>query len=236
MAGQMIEFDASGARATGYLALPQGVAGAGLPGVVVLHAWWGLTEPFREACDRLAAAGFVALAPDLYHGKSTAVIAEAEQLVRAADAQTAQVHANIAGAVRFVRERSAPYPSDQGGPVGLIGFSMGGAYALEMSVELADEVAAVVVFYAAWSGPDFARAKAAYLCHFAEQDDYEPAEEAAKLESTLQAAGRPVAAYTYPGTRHWFVEANRPDVYNAEATALAWDRTIAFLKGALGGA
>jgi carboxymethylenebutenolidase len=224
MTGRMIEFDTAGAPAQGYLALPAGGTG---PGVVVLHAWWGLTEPFRQACDRLAEAGFVALAPDLYHGPTTAVIAEAEQLVHALDAKQDKVRGDVAGAVRYVRERHAP------GTVGLMGFSMGGAYALDLSVSLADEVAAVVVFYAAWTGPDFARAKAAYLCHFAEQDDYEPAEEVAKLEEKVRAAGRSITVYTYPGTKHWFVEANRPDVYDAAATALAWERTIAFMKEVL---
>jgi carboxymethylenebutenolidase len=224
MTGQMIEFDSNGTPAPGYLALPAGGRG---PGVVVLHAWWGLTEPFRQACDRLAEAGFVALAPDLYRGQSTAEIAEAEQLVEALDAKRDQVRADVAGAVRYLRAQYAP------ASVGLMGFSMGGAYALDMSVRLAEEVAAVVTFYAAWTGPDFARATAAYLCHFAEQDDYEPAEEVANLESKLQAAGRSVAVHTYPGTKHWFMEANRPDVYDPVAAALAWERTIAFLDAAL---
>jgi carboxymethylenebutenolidase len=224
MMGRMIEFESAGPPAPGYLATPDSGTG---PGVVVLHAWWGLTEPFRDACDRLAAAGFTAMAPDLYRGQSTAVIAEAEQLVHTLDSQRDRVRGDIVAAVRYLRAQHVP------GNVALMGFSMGGAYALDMSVNLADDVAAVVVFYAAWSGPDFARARAAYLCHFAEQDDYEPAEEVAALEGKLQAAGRPVTVYTYPGTKHWFVEANRPDVYDAAATAVAWERTVAFLKGTL---
>jgi carboxymethylenebutenolidase len=229
MTGRMIEFDSAGTPAPGYLALPDGGTG---PGVVVLHAWWGLTEPFHQACDRLAAAGFAALAPDFYRGKSTAVIEEADQLVSAMDAKMDQVRADVAGAVSELRR----YAPGAGGKVGLIGFSMGGAYALDLSVPLADEVAAVVTFYAAWTGPDFARARAAYLCHFAEHDAYEPAEEVARLEGKLQAAGRPVTVYTYPGTHHWFVEANRPDVYDPVATALAWDRTLTFLGQVLHGA
>ncbi|HEV2237306.1 MAG TPA: dienelactone hydrolase family protein [Ktedonobacterales bacterium] len=229
MTGRMIEFDSAGTPAPGYLALPDGGTG---PGVVVLHAWWGLTEPFRDTCDRLAAAGFAALAPDLYRGESTAVIAEAEQLVGAMDGQIERVRADVAGAVAHLRAHHAGGVAG-GGKTGLIGFSMGGAYALDSSVLLADEVAAVVTFYAAWTGPDFARAKAAYLCHFAEHDDYEPAEEVANLEGKLQAAGRPVTVYTYPGTKHWFFETNRPDAYDAAAAALAWERTAAFLRETL---
>jgi carboxymethylenebutenolidase len=106
---------------------------------------------------------------------------------------------------------------------------MGGAYAFTMSVTLAEEISAVVVFYATYSGPDFTRAKAAYLCHFAEDDPFEPAEAVAEMEQTLQAAGRQIAFYTYPGTTHWFFESNRPDAYNPSAAALAWERTVTFL-------
>ncbi|MGE5335315.1 MAG: dienelactone hydrolase family protein [Nitrososphaerota archaeon] len=233
MTGRMIEFDANGAQAPGYLATPD--AGGGL-GVVVLHAWWGLTEPFRQVCDRLAAAGFVALAPDLYRGKTTASIEEAEALGAALGKEEERASGDIAGAVRFLRQRGqqdAAHPAGSREKVALIGFSLGGAYALDMSVNLAEEVAAVVTFYASYTGPEFSRAQAAYLCHFAENDPYEPAEAAAEMERTLQAAGRQVTAYTYPGTTHWFFEANRPDAYNAEAAALAWDRTLTFLNSRL---
>ena len=97
MAGRMIEFDANGSPAPGYLATPDGTAGAGAPGVVVLHAWWGLTEPFRQACDRLAQAGFVALAPDLYRGKTTAMVEEADALGSALDQQVEQWRGDIRG-------------------------------------------------------------------------------------------------------------------------------------------
>src|SRR6266700_5783394 len=174
----MREFQADGRTISAYLAEPSHGSG---PGVLVLHAWWGLTEPFRQVCDRLAEAGFVALAPDLYRGK-----------------------------------------------LALVGFSLGGAYALDMSVTLAEEIAAVVTFYAAYPGLDYIRASAAYLCHFAEDDPFEPAESAAEMERALKAAGRPVTCYTYPGTKHWFFEDNRPE-YDAQAARLAWERTIAFL-------
>ncbi len=102
------------------------------------------------------------------------------------------------------------------------------AYALDMSVTLAEEIAAVVTFYASYPGLDYSRASAAYLCHFAEDDPFEPAESVAEMEQALQAAGRPVTCYTYPGTKHWFFEENRPE-YDAQAARLAWERTIAFL-------
>ncbi len=245
----MIEFDAGGALAPGYLATPDTAAGSGTRGVVVLHAWWGLTEPFREVCDRLAATGFVALAPDLYRGKTTAAVEEAEALGAALDQEVERWRGDIAGAGRFLRHygehnaapaadadaaagaaTAATHSADGGGTVALVGFSLGGAYALDMSVTLAEQIAAVVVFYDAYADPDYRRAQAAYLCHFAEDDRFLPVEKVAALEHALQAAGRPVSIYTYPGTRHWFFEANRPDAYDATAAALAWERTLAFLN------
>ncbi|HLY29984.1 MAG TPA: dienelactone hydrolase family protein [Ktedonobacterales bacterium] len=233
MTGQMIEFDTAGTPAQGYLAAPDAAlsaVGSGAPGVIVLHAWWGLTEPFRQVCDRLAEAGFVALAPDLYRGKTTASVEEAEALVTALDEEVERVRGDIAGAVQYLRHYGATSPADGRGVLGLIGFSLGGAYALGASVTLAAEIAAVVIFYATYTGLDFSKASAAYLCHFAEHDPFEPAESVAELKQEFQAAGRPFTFYTYPGTTHWFFEANRPDAYNAAAAALAWERTLAFLN------
>ncbi len=233
MTGRMIEFEANGATAPGYLATPDGTDTSGGPGVLVLHAWWGLTEPFRQACDRLAAAGFVALAPDLYRGKTTASVEEAETLSSALNQEEERVRGDITGALRFLREHGATSPAVGRGAVGVIGFSMGGAYALDTSVALPAEIAAVVIFYATYTGLDFAAAQAAYLGHFAANDPFEPSESVAELERELQAAAKQATFYTYPGTTHWFFEPNRPDAYDAAAATLAWERTIAFLNAEL---
>ena len=135
---------------------------------------------------------------------------------------------DIAGAVQVLRQHTATHLADGRGKLALVGFSLGGAYALDMSVTLAQEIAAVVTFYAAYTGLDYRRASAAYLCHFAEDDPFESAESVAQMEQALQAAGRPVTFYTYPGTTHWFFEENRPE-YDAQAAHVAWERTIAFL-------
>jgi carboxymethylenebutenolidase len=230
MTGRMIEFDSNGPAAPGYLATPESGAG---PGVVVLHEWWGLTEPFRDVCDKLAAAGFVALAPDLYRGKTTDSAEEAEALSGALDQKVEQWRGDIAGAMRFLRQNGATIPADGRGAFGLLAFSLGGAYALDMSVTVPDEVAAVVSYYATYPGLDYRRAKAAYLFHFAEHDQYESAEGAARMEQELKAAGKTVTVYTYPGTKHGFVGFNHPDAYDADATALAWERTLAFLNAEL---
>lgn len=236
MTGRMIEFDANGTPAPGYLATPHATTGPGAPGVVVLHEWWGLTEPFRQVCDRLAAAGFVALAPDLYRGKTTAAVEEAEALGAALDQRVERWRGDITGALRFLRQNeaaSATSPAHGRGASGFVAFSLGGSYALDMSINLAAEVAAVVTFYATYPGLDYRGARAAYLCHFAEDDPYVSAEDIAEMERALQAAGRPATIYTYPGTRHSFFGADRADAYDAAAATLAWDRTVAFLNAEL---
>lgn len=206
----------------GFLAIPP--AGTG-PAVLVLHAWWGLNDTIRAFCTRLAEAGFVAFAPDLFHGKVATTIAEAESLSGAHDG--AQARADVAGAGEFLSQRAVP-----GSPLAVIGFSFGAYYALDLSAADPERVGAVVLFYG--SGPaDFAAAKAAYLGHFAENDDYEPEQYVNDLEEALRAAGRPVTFYRYPATGHWFVEPDRIDAYNPVAAELAWERSVAFLRNTL---
>ncbi len=226
----MMEFQTDGGTASGYLAVPEGGSG---PGVVVLHAWWGLTEPFRQVCDRLAHAGFVALAPDLYQGKTATTVEEAETLASALNRESERASGDIAGAVQFLRQHEATQQAGGQDKLALIGFSLGGAYALDTSVNLPEEVGAVVIFYATYTGLDFGRAKAAYLGHFAENDPFEPTESVAELEQELSAAGKQANFYTYAETKHWFFEENRPE-YDAGAARLAWERTVAFLHERLG--
>ena len=221
----MREFQADERTISAYLATPEH---GGETGVLVLHAWWGLTDVFKQVCDRLAEGGFVALAPDLYHGKTTVAIEEAQALGSELDCNVERWRGDIAGALQVLRQHTATHVAKDRSKLALVGFSLGGAYALDMSVTLAEEIAAVVTFYAAYTGPDYSSAKAAYLCHFAEDDPFESAESVAQMEQALQAAGRPVTVYTYPGTKHWFFEENRPE-YDAQAARVAWERTIAFL-------
>jgi carboxymethylenebutenolidase len=226
----MIEFDSNGTVAPGYLATPESGSG---PGVVVLHEWWGLSEPFRDVCDKLAVAGFIGLAPDLYRGKTTDSAKEAEARSAELDKKVEQWRGDIAGAMRFLRQNGATIPADGRGAFGIVAFSLGGAYALDMSVTSPDEIAAVATFYATYPGLDYSRAKATYLFHFAEHDPYESAEAAARMEQELKAAGKTVTVYSYPGTTHGFIGSNHLDTYDASATALAWERTLAFLNAEL---
>ena len=130
--------------------------------------------------------------------------------------------------MQFLRQHDTTQLADGHGKLAIVGFSLGGAYALAMSVTLAQEIAAVVTFYATYPGLGYSGANAAYLCHFAEDDPFEPAESVAEMEQELRAAGRQATFYTYPGTKHWFFEENRPE-YDAKAARAAWERTTQFL-------
>ena len=207
-----------------YLAVP--IRGSG-PGVLVLHAWWGLTPVFTEVCDRLAAEGFVALAPALFPGEATATtVAEAEALLGTLD--EAAVAEPV---VRAATEQLLGLPEVTGAQIGVLGFSLGAYWALHLSQVRPDDVGAVVTIYGTDDG-DYSTARAAYLGHFAEHDDFEPLEAVRALETKIRAAGREVTFHVYPGTGHWFAEPNRPE-YDAAAAELVWERTLAFLKARL---
>lgn len=206
----------------GYLAVPP--SGEGSP-VLVLHAWWGLNDTAKAFCRRLAESGFVAFAPDLYHGKVADTIAGAQALGSALDANQSQAKADIADALRFLTERAGK----AGRGLAVVGFSLGAYYALDLSVSDPDHIRSVVAFYGTRRG-DYSRSRAAYLGHFAETDEFEPQSEVDSLEEALRQAGRPVNFHHYPGTGHWFFEPDRADAFNQKAASLAWDRTLDFLR------
>lgn len=203
---------------TGYLALPE--AGNG-PGVLVLHSWWGLTPFFRAVCDRLADAGFVALAPDLFDGGTAASVDEAQELLARADPN------ELAHLTRSSLQALRSIDITPDGPIGVVGFSMGASLGLWLSARAADEVAATVAFYGA-QDIDFDGATSAYLGHYADQDDYVDEDELVLLEADLHVLGLAPTFHHYPGTRHWFFEDDRPE-HDPDAAALAWERTLAFL-------
>jgi carboxymethylenebutenolidase len=207
-----------------YTALPAGGSG---PGVLVLHAWWGLNDFIRQLCDRLAGEGYVALAPDLYHGEIARTIPEAEKLRDQMDANTAQAEAEAQAALDTLLH----LPATRGQRVATLGFSLGAYFALWLADQRPDDVAAVVVFYG--TAGELSEIKAACLGHFAENDPYESPEWAQQLYDGLKAAGLDVTFYTYPGTGHWFFEADRPDTYDPQAAGLAWQRTLEFLSRTL---
>ncbi len=211
----------SSTQPDGYLATAPGASGNG---VLVLHAWWGLNDTMRAFCRRLAESGFVAFAPDLYHGKVADSIADAETLGRALDANHVPAKAEIAEATGFLGERIGA----AGGKLAVVGFSLGAYYALDLAAADPEHIRSVVIYYGTGGG-DFSPSRASYLGHFAENDEFEPQSAVDDLEQQLRRAGRPVTFYRYSGVGHWFCEPDRREAYNQAAASLAWDRTLAFL-------
>lgn len=225
--GQMITFASNGSLASGYLASPASGYGSG---VVLIQEWWGMVPHIVSVADRLAEAGFMVLAPDLYHGAETEEPDEAEKLMMALELP--QAARDLVGAVDYVSAFDAN-PTDH---VGVVGFCMGGGLALWLST-LSDKVKACVPFYGAvpWNAvqPDYTRSLSSYLGHYSEHDDWATPEEAARLEALLRGMGRDASFRVYPGTEHAFFNDDRPESYNAEAADEAWERTISFLRSKL---
>jgi len=219
----MVEFQAEGRPGRGYLATPEKPRGGVL---LVLHAWWGLNDFFKTFADKLASQGFVALAPDLYDGPVAKSVEEAKELH--SKVHNERIKQIVLGATDYLRTDS----SISGRKIGVIGFSMGAAWSLSLSTLKPESVKAVVVFYGSWP-IDFSKAQASFLGHFSPDDEWEPVADVRATEEKIRGAGKEVTFHFYPGTKHWFVEENRPVEYNRTASDLAWKRTLEFLNSKL---
>ena len=226
MSGTMVEFPANGTAAGGYLAVPDGGRG---PGVVVLQEWWGLVPQIKGVCDRLASEGFVALAPDLYHGE----MAEHTEMDRAGELMTSLPPDRAARDMSAAIDHLLSLDATSGNTVGVIGFCMGGMLTLLIAAQEGDRVAAAVPFYGAPLGdgaPDWSGLTAAVEGHLAENDDFFPPEAINALGAELREAGRDVVFHVYEGTGHGFANEENPlGTWNEAAAATAWARTVAFL-------
>jgi carboxymethylenebutenolidase len=201
--------------ANAYLASPA-ISG---PGVLVLHAWWGLKPFFKQACDQLAKQGFTALAPDLYQGRIAKTIDEAKALMEQRDSE---LMGNI---VKAAKDHLTALNAGQ--PIAVLGFSMGAAWSL-MVAENNPDVSAAVLFYGAGEA-DFSKVKAKVVGHYAETDEWEPLEYVRAMEAEMKTAGLDVTLHIYPKAGHWFVEEDRPE-YDSASALLAWSRTYEFLR------
>ena len=213
--------DAGGTTARAYAT---GSADASTPGVVVLHAWWGLNDDVIAYADRRAEAGFAVVAPDMFDGQIATERDDAKRLSSAGDEH--------ADAIAFAAVDALAMRLGPDAPLAVLGFSFGAAYALWAPSER-DRLCATVVYYGTYTGEFLARATAPLLGHFAEDDEFEPEAGVRELEEAFRAAGREVTLHVYPGTGHWFAEPSR-DAYRPEAADLAFARTIAFLRESLG--
>ncbi len=220
--GENVEFKSNGQSANGYLAIP--ASGSG-PGVIVIQEWWGLVDHIRDVCDRFAAEGFVALAPDLYHGKTTKSPDEAGKMMMALRIDEAEK--DLSSAIDFVVNHKATTSTK----VGVVGFCMGGALSLYAATKNSN-VGACVVYYGIHPNvkPDLNNLLSPVLGIYAENDGFVTPAVVHELERKLDELGKSKEFHIYPNTDHAFFNDSRPEVYDAEASADAWKRTLEFLR------
>jgi carboxymethylenebutenolidase len=226
--GEMVSYPSNGGTSEGYLAVPD--TGGG-PAVVVIQEWWGLVPHIKSVTDRFAQAGFVALAPDLFHGIQTTEPDEAGKLMMGLAMD--QAARDIAGAAEYLAGRF-----DTASRVGTVGFCMGGSLAL-WSGTLSDRIVATVGFYPGlpWErmSPKWSNyAGKAAVIHCCESDGLSDAPAIQQARQAIEAAGGEVTLYDYPGTHHAFFNDDRPEVYDPEAAATGWARTIELFRSRLG--
>jgi carboxymethylenebutenolidase len=223
---ETVEFKSNGNTAAGYLVKPP--AGTG-PGVLVIQEWWGLDSGIKEMTDRLGAAGFVALAPDLYHGD----LAGHDEMDKAAGLMQKlppdRAARDMSGAIDYLASHNAV----RGNGIGVVGFCMGGMLAWIIAANRPDQVKAAVPFYGFPQGPtepDWSKLTASVRGHMAEKDDFFRPDAARALEARLRAMGKDVTITVYPGTGHAFMGPhNALGTLDAELAATIWPEVVAFL-------
>lgn len=221
--GESITFKSNGGMCTGYIAGDEG------PGLVVIQEWWGLNDHIKDLVDRFGAQGFVAIAPDLYHGESSTEPDGAGKLMMALN--IVEAARDMSGAIDVLQQRTGRTK------VGVVGFCMGGGLALMAACHRPDAVAAVAPFYGLipWAGaqPDWSALAAKVEGHYAANDGYFTPDNVAALQAQLRDLGKDATLHVYDGVDHAFFNDTRPEVYNAAASATAWERTIDLLRTSL---
>ena len=224
--GSMVDFASNGDTASGYLAWPEGGRG---PGVIVVQEWWGLDSGTKEMTDRLAAAGFVAFAPDLYRGE----LAGHTEMDKAGELMNAmppdRAARDMSGAVDLLAANEA-VTSDG---LGVVGFCMGGLLTFVLAALRPDTIKAAVPFYGYPFGdqqPDYSKISAAIQGHMAEHDDFFGPEGAADLERRLKELGKDVSITVHPGTGHAFMAPhNALGTHDQDAYDRVWPQVLDFL-------
>jgi carboxymethylenebutenolidase len=227
---ETVSFKSNGGTASGYLVEPPAASG---PGILVIQEWWGLDSGIKEMADRLAAAGFVALVPDLYHGELAQhdEMDKASHLMQALPADRAA--RDMSAAIDFL----ASHPAVTSKGIGVVGFCMGGMLSFLIAAGRPDKVTALVPFYGFPQGdsePDWSRLTAKVSGHMAEHDNFFPPAAARALEAKLQGMGKSVTLTVHPGTGHAFMGPhNALGTLNAALAATIWPEVVSFLKTTL---
>ncbi len=213
--GEMVSFASNGGTCDGYL------SDGGGPGVIVIQEWWGLVPHIIDVTDRFGDAGFTALAPDLYHGATASEPDGAGKMMMAMN--MAQAAKDMSGAVDLLVERTGNER------VGVVGFCMGGGLALVLATQRPDHVKAVAAYYGLipWdiAQPDWSRLDAVVVGEYAELDDFFGPQQVADLERRLRELGKDATLHVHEGADHAFFNDSRPEVYSAEHSLEAWERT-----------
>jgi carboxymethylenebutenolidase len=220
--GETIDFESAGHRCRGYRTLP--VDGKG-PAVVVIQEWWGLVPHIEDVVDRLAASGFLAMAPDLYHGETASSPNDAQKLMMELDVERA--NREITGAGEFLL--SAPECSSS--KFGVVGFCMGGALA-QYAATTSPQVGTAVSFYGGFKKvqPRWDDLDCPLLLIYGSSDMGVPASGGIALQKELRAKGKIVEVKIYDDAGHAFFNDARPEVYNEKAAEEAWLETIEILR------
>lgn len=222
MRGNKVSFASNGGQAHGYLSLPEGRRG---PGVVVIQEWWGLTDHVADVTDRLAESGFVALAPDLYGGRTTHDPKQAARWMQ--ELPVGEAARDLAGAVDYLLDHDAV----TGESVGVVGFCMGGGFVLVLAAQQGDRIGAAVPFYGLPPmDTDFSALTAPVLGHFGEHDRTISAEAVEQVVDKIRAqSGIEARTHFYPAGHAFFNDRN-PASHQRDSAVQAWERTLEFLR------
>lgn len=225
--GETLRIQAAAGDTDTYLAPARPSPG---PPVLLLHTWWGLNEPIRDLADRLAGDGFTVMAPDLFDGTVLTTVEDAEAYTTGIEQGGGQPGGlnpdRIMGRVEASLDHLLAHPDVRGDRAAIVALSFGGWYGSHVAAGRSDVAAFVSIYSDVYEPPG----GAAYLGHFAEDDQFVDASPVADMEASLPAGS---TVHVYPATRHWFMEPDRPE-YDADAAELAYARTVAFLHAQLG--
>lgn len=224
---QNVSFASNGSTAHGYLSVPESGQG---PGVIVIQEWWGLVPHIADITNRLAAEGFVAIAPDLYGGSTTHDAEEAARLTQELPVDRAA--RDLSGAIDYLLRHEGV----TGNAVGAVGFCMGGGFVLSLAAQQGDRIGAAVPFYGMPSGEtDFSGLTAPVLGNYGEQDQFVPADKVREMFSTIgRESGTQPELHFYPAGHAFLNDENLLGTYDTDQGQIAWRRTVEFLNTHLG--